>query len=281
MPYAKIDVGFIREHFKTVPARDRAELVGFYTTLVLHSAEMLTDGEISRAVAVALGDSLGMKTAARRPSYVLQKCALLASVGLLSATEDGGYRIAQWQDHHSSRHEVEEARKAAAERQRKRRGQPQIPGVTALSQRDIRAPSQRDMDVTRAVARAQGTDSDSNEEQQTVVARPPAPAPARDAAPTDHHTYRKAETELGHDRYHEFAKLMACVTGADEGTAGVVAAACKKLPLARIAIVRETYQTRHAPAGKIVNALKNQEREYIQEINGAQAEIDDPEPSLK
>lgn len=56
----------------------------------------------------------------------------------------------------------------------------------------------------------------------------------------------------------EVDKLLTKIKGADEGTKGVLLSVARKLPLASVAKVRESCQTRKVGVGYAVNALKDE-----------------------
>jgi len=75
--------------------------------------------------------------------------------------------------------------------------------------------------------------------------------------------YPKIAERLGTERYYAFQKFMRLVKGGDQGTPGVLAALCKKLPASEIDDVRMAYTKRGSvPVGKAVNALKQRSLEY-------------------
>jgi len=80
---------------------------------------------------------------------------------------------------------------------------------------------------------------------------------------TDLFNSAKIREQLGTDRYHALEKILKLVKGGDEGTPGVLAALCKKLPASEIDDVRMAYAAkRSVPVGKAVNALKQRAVEY-------------------
>lgn len=164
MPFARFDTAVLRELFAEIPARDRPTAIALYKGMVLASAEILLDGEISPTVFAAVADEVGVHQPAKRASVAHRIAGQMCSVGALERRSTGGYRIVKWHDHHSSRKEVAEARTAAAERKRRSRAQRALPGVTQKSRSDTAVPSHRDSERdSRAHVRTRSTSDTETE----------------------------------------------------------------------------------------------------------------------
>ena len=130
MPYAKLDVELL-QRFAEIPERDRAKAVALYLALVLNSAQLLTDGRISRAVLAAGADEIGISHGRYSQREVSKTVTSLVDSGLLEPSKNGTLMLSEWQVHHSSRADVETQRKRATERKRRSRSQLVLPTVTA------------------------------------------------------------------------------------------------------------------------------------------------------
>lgn len=123
MAYAKIDVAFLRDHFSQVEEKKRPAAVALYLELVLASAEMLLDGNVPRRVVEAGAHEIGISRGRYSRREIASAATSLVGCGVVDIATDSMWRLIYWHDHHSSRAEVDDARKAAAERKRKSRGQ--------------------------------------------------------------------------------------------------------------------------------------------------------------
>lgn len=181
MPYAKFDTGILRGQLAEIPIKDRPTAIALYQGLVLVSAELLLDGEISGAVLAAVAAEIGVHQPAKRASVAHRIAGQMCSVGALERRANGGYRIVKWHEHHSSRSEVAEARIAAAERKRRSRAQQTLPGVTEKSRSDTGVPSRGDIDRdSRAHVRTRA--ATASDVEPSVL-----PSVAQDAGRTDGH----------------------------------------------------------------------------------------------
>lgn len=176
MPYAKIDVSFMRDHFAAVPEKDRAAAIALYMQLVVMSAEMLLDGLLPRGVLEAGGAQVGISRGRYARREIASAATSLREIGLLEDAAAGGSQLTLWHEHHSSRNEVESARTRAAERKRKSRGQLTIDVIPNKSQRDDRDASQRDNGVTRARVARRRSDTDTEDLTKAVDLTEPAPS---------------------------------------------------------------------------------------------------------
>lgn len=123
MPYAKIDVGFIRQHLAAVPEKTRAAAIALYVELVLTSAELLLDGDLPRRVVEAGAAEIGISRGRYARREIASVATSLAECGLVEVAEDGTWTLTYWADHHHSRDYVDGRRKQDAERKRGSRGQ--------------------------------------------------------------------------------------------------------------------------------------------------------------
>lgn len=123
MPYAKIDVGFVREHFAAVPDKHRAAAIALYTELVLTSAELLLDGALPRRVVEAGAAEIGISRGRYARREIATVATSLADSGLIEVAGDGTWTLVYWADHHHSREYVDGRRKSDADRKRGKRGQ--------------------------------------------------------------------------------------------------------------------------------------------------------------
>lgn len=154
MAYAKIDVGFIRDHFSEIPDKTRPAAIALYLELVLASAEMLLDGRLPRGVVEVGAHRSGVLRGRYARREIASVASSLADSALVEIATDGMWTILHWNEHHSSRAEVEEARSKAAKRKHRQRH-----GVTddALGDTD-QGMSRRDFGRDTAVtSRARGT----------------------------------------------------------------------------------------------------------------------------
>lgn len=129
MPYARIDVAFLRDHFETVPEKDRARAIAVYLELVLTSAELLLDGQVPQHVALLCAHKIGISRSRYGRSEVSKLMHSLASAELLDVREDQTLALRYWADHHNSRASVDDRRKQDVERKRAKRTQQTIPGL--------------------------------------------------------------------------------------------------------------------------------------------------------
>ncbi len=130
MPYAKIDVGFIREHFINVPEKDRAAAIALYVDLVSISAEMLLDGRLARGVVEAGAQEIGLSRGRYSQRESQRIVHSLVDSGLAELQENNMLQLTYWRDHHQSREYVDGRRKADADRKRGAREQLTMPTTT-------------------------------------------------------------------------------------------------------------------------------------------------------
>jgi hypothetical protein len=123
LPYAKIDVGFIRQHLAAAPEKNRAAAIALYVELVLTSAELLLDGVLPRRVVEAGAAEIGISRGRYARREIASVATSLAECGLVEVAEDGTWTLTYWHDHHHSRDYVDGRRKQDAERKRGARGQ--------------------------------------------------------------------------------------------------------------------------------------------------------------
>lgn len=168
MPYAKIDVAFIRDHFAAVPEKDRAAAIALYTQLLLTSAELLLDGYLPAGVLEAGGAQVGISRGRYARREIASAATSLRNAGLLEEAKAGGSQLTLWHQHHSSRSEVEAARTRAAERKRKSRGQLTLDVQAPKSHRDNPDESHRDTAVTRARDARRQSDTDAKDLTKAV-----------------------------------------------------------------------------------------------------------------
>lgn len=248
MPFAKYDVD-LPAAFAAVPPRDRAAAIAFYWRAVQHSASMLADGHLSRVVLDSLFDEVGVAPGLKRGRPRDRIVRELTKLGLLTGGSRGPFRLAKWDEHHSSRVEVEDARKRAAERKRRSRGQLPFPDVTGMSQRDNLVTSQRDNDVTAVRVRARAQEAEAETEREG----PKAEGPRGDTA--------RAPNGLPFEKELELTRLLAWIgEHADPGTRQVIRDRAYKLPLAGLVRVRESAADKHPRnrAGYVVAALDSE-----------------------
>lgn len=136
MPHARIPVEFIREHFTAIPDKDRPKAIALYLGLVLTSSELLLDGDLPEEVVLAIAHKIGISRGRYQRREVRKLGTSMASNGLLEMLPDGTYRLTDWQVFHSGSAAVNDARKQDAERKRRSRQQPAIPGVFDNARRD-------------------------------------------------------------------------------------------------------------------------------------------------
>lgn len=129
MPYAKTDVGFIREHFAAVPEKHRAAAIALYSNLVLISAEMLLDGQLPVTVVLAGAHEIGISRGRYGRSEVSNLGHSLAAAGLVEVSKNDSWTLTHWRDHHASRDYVDSRRKADADRKREAREQLTLPST--------------------------------------------------------------------------------------------------------------------------------------------------------
>jgi hypothetical protein len=137
VPWARYEVDFIAEHFAEIASAERPTAIALYVALVDVSTKMLLDGRISAAVLHACADECGIAGVRRTDRLRARSVTALVHISLLSADTSGGYVLTRWREHHRSRHDVTEERKAAAERKRKSRTQPQLDLSRPKSHRDV------------------------------------------------------------------------------------------------------------------------------------------------
>lgn len=196
MPYARLDVSFLRDHFAELEPRARPAAIALYVQLVSTSAELLLDGRLPSTLVAAGGADSGISRGRYARRELASACTSLVQIGLAEHARDGGLTLLRWQDHHSSRTDVEQARARATERKRKQRGQPDEPATAPMSQRDVTAQSQRDESVTLARARANTTAAEELLEPKTPR---PAAAAHELEPPTASHVRAIVEQLAGAD----------------------------------------------------------------------------------
>jgi len=137
VPWARYEVDFVAEHFGDVAPADRPAAIALYIGLVDVSTKMLLDGRITSPTLHAVGDECGVFLGAKKGRERGKIARILIESGLLERGENGTYVLPRWREHHRSRHDVTEERKAAAERKRRSRGQMSLSMSRAESQRDV------------------------------------------------------------------------------------------------------------------------------------------------
>lgn len=191
MPYAKTDVGFIREHFATVPEKNRAAAIALYSNLVLISAELLLDGALPRTVVEAGGAQIGISRGRYARREIASVATSLTECGLVEIANDGTWHLTYWRDHHASREYVDSRRKADADRKREAREQLTIPSATPVVHKGrptgVRSGQSSD---SRAHARTRAA-ADSKKEDLAAAVSPnhdtePGPGPNPAAAADIH-----------------------------------------------------------------------------------------------
>lgn len=107
MPYARIDVAFLRDHFETVPEKERARAIALYLELALTSAEMLLDGEVPEHVVLICAHRIGVSRSRYGRSDVAKLVALLEEAGLVIAPKTSTSRVANCDESSTSRRSSE------------------------------------------------------------------------------------------------------------------------------------------------------------------------------
>jgi hypothetical protein len=170
MPYARIDVAFLRDHFETVPEKERARAIAVYLELVLTSAELLLDGQVPQHVALLCAHKIGISRSRYGRSEVSKLMHSLASAELLDVLEDGTLALRYWPDHHSSRASVDDRRKQDVERKRAKRPQQTIPGLGTSFRNGKPAESDAESDADLARGRARTRSESKTETGPRAVA---------------------------------------------------------------------------------------------------------------
>jgi hypothetical protein len=233
VPHARIPVELARDkRFASIPEKDRSDAFALYVALVLTSAELLLDGELSLPILVAIGQQIGHPVS----PYGARKCnkiaALLCETGLLERNDRGTYTVTDWAEFHSTRTGVTDARKADAERKRRARQQPELPGLRGdvHNGRPANVHPGHEPD-TRAHARPRQRQSQdqprSEVKRQTEATRP---AHANGALPIDK---QRAVLSL----------LNKIGTDADDGTLAVLNSLAPQLPVGTLAKIEESLAT--------------------------------------
>lgn len=228
MSWVKVDDGF-PEHQKVVGLTDRS--FRLHVAALCHCGRNLTDGALTpRAVKV-----LCALTASSTKRHVAELVG-----AALWLERDDGYEVKDFLVYNRSGEQVKEDREKARVRMEQRRSLERVPERSGEQTSDVRLPS------TDPVVLPEGLkDTDQS---------------FRD--------FPEIQKRLGTDRYFAFQRLLVTVNGADNGTPGVLASLCKKIPASKIDDVSRAYP-RGAPAGAVVNALKQKRREYEVEVKVA------------
>lgn len=150
MPYAKLDVEFVRRHFAALEPKERIAAIALYTRLVLASAELLLDGVLPVSVVEAGAHEIGLSRGRYRRREMHDLCISLASCGLVEMLPDGTWHLPMWKDHHASREYVDNRRKLDAERKAQAREQTTLSLNGRMSAADARADSAADILRTHA-----------------------------------------------------------------------------------------------------------------------------------
>lgn len=211
MPYAKIDVGFIRQHLAAAPEKHRAAAIALYVELVLTSAELLLDGVLPSAVVLAGAHEIGISRGRYGRAEVHKIGTSLAEVGLVELQQNDTWRLIYWADHHHSREYVDGRRKSDADRKKEKRGQLTIGGDTP----DFHKPRPQDVrsghgEDSRAHARRRSTSESEDHSSSTG---------SRHAPPDDDDQLRADLERLG---VNDQALLTAAATDPARAAAWIV-----------------------------------------------------------
>lgn len=268
MPYARLWVDLrVDERWQQLAAKDRADAKALYLDALQYSAEMLADGQINVAVAIAICTENGTRNARGL-------CGKLASIGMWKSVRPGVYEIADWHRFHSSRADVDRQRTDAADRKRRSRSQMTLSGtgdVTEKSHRDVTAESHRDIDVTRARARAGGQPQQQRQEDPQDVdegANGATPEPDQPAA---------ADTQVEATRPTRVAEIVQAMPGCDIGSVNRIEPLAVQLPAPVFErIVEKVNQRRNVsnPIGLLKTELERELQDRVRRQRTAAHQID-------
>jgi hypothetical protein len=251
MPFAKLPVELrLDPRWQEIPERHRSDAKAVYVDAVMYSAEMLTDGVVSRAVLVTFGESNGVRSVQK----VVQE---IARIGLLQELRRGVFLIKEWHVYHSSREEVERQRMAAAERKRRSRGQLSLDMSHPMSHRDDTVLSHSDEAVTRARARAGGQPQQQRQTDLQAVdegANGATREPDQPAA---------ADTQVEATAPSRIAAVIQTMPGHDTGTLSQIEPLAIQLPAATFEEIATTVQQRRNvtnPIGLLKTLLERELR---------------------